>query len=143
MEQKVKYNSVLILGTSEKVRVFRFLRHFHLNIDIIDQYDFRELNYKLIITDRQNLDSISNFDGLIFNIEDKEHNFSTIKNTVNLVMNFKYNQDLIEQFINNSKWNFYYKSVEKSNVKFIYDLFSTCNSYNKIVSSEIKFHKIE
>ena len=86
MEQKVKYISVLVLGTSEKVKVFRFLSH--LNIDILDKYDYRELNYKLIITDRQNLNSIY-LDGLIFNIEDKEDNFSTIKNTVNLVMNFK------------------------------------------------------
>ena len=111
-------------------------------IDIIDKYDFRELNYNLIITDRQNLDSISNFDGLIFNIEDKEDNFSTIKNLVNLVSLYDIIL-IVQQFINNPKWNFYYKSVEKSNVKFIYDLFSTCNSYNKIVSSEIKFHKIE
>jgi len=143
MEETPVDISVLILGTSEKVKVFRFLKHYHLNIDFIDKYDDRQLNYELIITDRQNLDSISIFDGLIFNIEDRDNNFSTKKNLVNLVMNFKYNEDLIQQFIVNPKWNFYYNSVEKSKVKFIYELFSTCNSYNKIKSKEIKFHKIE
>lgn len=141
----MKIISVLIIGTSDSLKVFRFLKHYHMTLDIIDEYDGRNLDYNLIVTNNTFLDSISKYDGLIFNVSMDSNDFSVRKNLVNLVLNFKYNDkdDLIQLFINNPKWNFYYDSLEKSKVKFIYELFSTCNSYYKIKSKEIKFHKIE
>ena len=136
---------VLIIGNKDYLKVFRFLKHFHMQIDILDEYDGRELDYKLIVTDNTFLDCLENHTGLVFNVSINSNDFSVKKNVANIVLNFKYINDdeLIQQFIKNPKWNFYYKSIEKSKVKFIYELFSTCNSYNKIESSEIKFHKIE
>ena len=141
----MKIISVLIIGTSDSLKVFRFLKHYHMTLDIIDEYDGRELEYNLIITSNTFLDSISHYDGLIFNVSMNSNDFSVRKNLVNLVFNFKYNDEdeLIQLFINNPKWNFYYDSVDKSKVKFIYELFATCNTYYKIYSKEIKFHKIE
>lgn len=141
----MKIISVLIIGKSDYLKVFRFLKHYHMTIDIIDDYDGRNLDYNLIVTSNTFLDSISKYDGLIFNVSLDSNGFSVRKNLVNLVLNFKYNNDdeLIQLFINNPKWNFYYDSLEKSKVKFIYELLSTCNSYYKICSKEIKFHKIE
>ena len=135
--------NLLILGNVEIVKVFRYLGHFHMNIDCKDYYDNNsELNYDLIITNQEHLDSIVNFEGLIFNVTE-ENDYSTKKNLANIVLNFKSNQILDKQFIENPKWNFYYKSIDKTKVKFIYDLFTTCEAYNKIQSREIKFHKIE
>ena len=141
----MKIISVLIIGESDYLKVFRFLKHYHMTIDIIDEYDGRDLAYNLIVTSNTFLDSISHYEGLIFNVSMDSNDFSVRKNLVNLVLNFKYNDEdeLIQLFINNPKWNFYYNSVEKSKVKFIYELFSTCNTYYKIYSKEIKFHKIE
>ena len=133
--------SILILGDNEFVKLFRFLKHFHMILDSKSTYDNK--NYDLIITDNTHLESITNFEGLVFNICEDISHFSTKKNHANLVFNFKYNTNLIQQFIKNPKWNFYYTSIEKSKVKFIYELFATCQSYNKIQSNEIKFHKIE
>jgi|TARA_Y100000389_G_C17343092_1_gene454422 hypothetical protein len=136
---------VLIHGNRDYIKVFRFLKHYHMDIDYLDEYDGRELDYNLIITNNTFLDSLKNYNGLIFNVSINGNDFSVKKNVANLVLNFKYNNEdeLIQQFIKNPKWNFYYNSIEKSNVKFIYELLSTCNSYNKIEYDEIKFYKIE
>tara|TARA_B100000123_G_C25641180_1_gene388891 strand:- start:332 stop:754 length:423 start_codon:yes stop_codon:yes gene_type:complete len=139
--------NILILGNSEILLLFRYLRHFLINIDILKEYDGSDLSkYELIITDNTNLKNLENSQiRLIFNVVENLDNLSTNKNLVNLFLTFDHKnpeKDLISQFIDNPKWNFYYDSCEKSNVKLIYDLFSECKEYNKIKSNEIKFHKI-
>ena len=102
--------------------------------------------YELVITDNTYLKNLENAQtNLIFNVVEKLDNPGTKKNLVNLFLTFDYKnpeKDLISQFIDNPKWNFYYDSCDKSNVKLIYDIFSECHEYNKIKSKEIKFHKI-
>ena len=139
--------NILILGNSEILLLFRYLRHFLINIDILKEYDGSDLSkYELIITDNTNLKNLENSQiRLIFNVVENLDNLSTNKNLVNLFLTFDHKnpeKDLISQFIDNPKWNFYYDSCEKSNVKLIYDLFSECRECNKIKSNEIKFHKI-
>lgn len=139
--------NILILGNDSTLLLFKYLKHFENTIDILENYDGSDLsNYELVITDNTNLNKLENAQtNLIFNVVEKLDNLSTKKNLVNLFLTFDYKnlkKDLISQFIDNPKWNFYYDSCEKNNVKLIYDLFSECNEYNKIKSKEIKFHKI-
>ena len=139
--------NILILGNTEILLLFKYLKHFENTIDILENYDGSDLsNYELVITDNTNLNKLENAQtNLIFNVVEKLDNLSTKKNLVNLFLTFDYKnpeKDLISQFIDNPKWNFYYDSCEKSNVKLIYDLFTECKEYNKIKSKEIKFHKI-
>jgi len=139
--------NILILGNSEILLLFRYLRHFLINIDILEDYDGSDLSkYELVITDNTNLKNLENNQiKLIFNVVEKLDKLSTKKNLVNLFLTFDYKnlkKDLISQFIDNPKWNFYYNSCDKSNVKLIYDLFSECRECNKIKSNEIKFYKI-
>lgn len=112
-----------------------------MNIDYLDSYTNQDLSkYKIVITSFKYLKSIENVDiKLILSVVEDE-TCSNRKNLVNLVFNFK--QDMIKEFISIPKWNFYYRSVDKANVKFIYDLFRDCYEYNKIESKDIKFHKI-
>lgn len=139
--------NILILGNTETLLLFKYLKHFENTIDILINYDGSDLsNYDLVITNNINLKNLENAQtNLIFNVVEKLDNLSTKKNLVNLFLTFDYKnlkKDLISQFIDNPKWNFYYNSCDKSNVKLIYDLFSECHEYNKIKSKEIKFHKI-
>ena len=139
--------NILILGNSKILLLFRYLRHFLINIDILEDYDGSDLSkYELVITDNTNLKNLENSQiKLIFNVVEKLDNLSKKKNLVNLFLTFDYKnlkKDLISQFIDNPKWKFYYDSCDKSNVKLIYDLFSECKEYNKIKSNEIKFYKI-
>ncbi len=139
--------NILILGNSKILLLFKYLRHFLINIDILEDYDGSDLSkYELVITDNTNLKNLENSQiKLIFNVVEKLDNLSTKKNLVNLFLTFDYKnlkKDLISQFIDNPKWKFYYDSCDKSNVKLIYDLFSECREYNKIKSNEIKFYKI-
>ena len=137
---------ILIIGNN--LNNFLLLKHFKNSIQIIKDFDHRPLDmYDLIITNPANVDKISFCEKLIFNVIDNLNELNTTKNIVNLLIKYNYNysrtqDDLIAQFIKNDKWNFYYKSCEKHNVKFIYDLFTECHKYNKIISKEIKFHKI-
>ena len=59
---------VLIHGNRDYIKVFRFLKHYHMDIDYLDEYDGRELDYNLIITNNTFLDSLKNYNGLIFNV---------------------------------------------------------------------------
>ncbi len=139
--------NILILGNTETLLLFKYLKHFENTIDILINYDGSDLsNYDLVITNNINLKNLENTQtNLIFNVVEKLDNLSTKKNLVNLFLTFDYKnlkKDLISQFIDNPKWNFYYDSCDKSNVKLIYDIFTECSKYNKIKSKEIKFHKI-
>jgi len=133
--------NILILGIEDEIKIFRFLKHFNMNIDYLNNYKNQDLSkYNLVITSYKYLDSIENVDvELILSVVEDE-TFSNRKNLVNIVFNFK--QDMIREFIKTEKWNFYYRSVDKGNVKFIYDLFRDCYEYKKIESKDIKFHKI-
>ena len=133
--------NILILGNEEKLKIFRFLKHYHMNIDYLDTYTNQKLSiYDMVITSSKYLESIRNIEiELILNIMEDEE-CSNRKNLINLNMNL--GDDIIKEFINYEKWIFYYNSLAKSKVKFIYDLFSTCQEYNKIKSKDIKFHKI-
>lgn len=140
MKTELMYTNLLVLGNTELLNLFRFLKHFHMNIDFLDEYN--KSDYELIITTSKYFSQLSNYEGLIFNIIAEPDNFITNKNVVNLFLNFDFEKDLINQFINNKLWVFYYKSVEKQYVKFIYDLFNICSQYNKIQFRDVKFHKI-
>ena len=139
--------NILILGNDSTLLLFKYLKHFENTITVLTNYDSLDLsNYDLVITNTMHLNKLENIQtNLIFNVVEKLDNLSTKKNLVNLFLTFDYKnpeKDLISQFIDNPKWNFYYDSCEKSNVKLIYDLFTECKEYNKIKSKEIKFHKI-
>ena len=136
------YTNVLIYGNSRILNLFNLLKHFHMNIFNQDNFN-QKINFDLVITNPEHIDLFSNYHGLVFNVVTDNKNFNTKKNVVNLYLEFDPNQDSINQFIENKIWNFYYKSVEKHNVKFIYDLFSVCSEYHKIRYREVKFHKIE
>ena len=132
---------ILILGVEDEIKIFKLLKHYNMNIDYLDCYENQDLSkYKMVITSFKYLKSIENVDiELILSVVEDE-TCSNRKNLVNVVFNFK--QDMIKEFIKTEKWNFYYSSVDKANVKFIYDLFRDCYDYNKIESKDIKFHKI-
>lgn len=131
---------ILILGVEDQIKIFNLLKHFNMNIDYLDYYEKQDLSkYKMVITSFKYLKSIENVDILILSVVEDE-TCSNRKNLVNVVFNFK--QDMIKEFIKTEKWNFYYRSVDKANVKFIYDLFRDCYEYKKIESKDIKFHKI-
>lgn len=139
--------NILILGNTDILLLFKYLKHFENTIDIFEEYEGLDLSkYEFVITDSNYIKKLDNCQTkLIFNVVEKLDNLSTKKNLVNLFLNFDHKnpeKDLIRQFIENPKWNFYYDSCDKSNVKLIYDLFTECHEYNKIKSKEIKFHKI-
>ncbi len=139
--------NILILGNDSTLLLFKYLKHFENTITVLTNCDSTNLsNYDLVITNTMYLNKLENIQtNLIFNVVEKLDNLSTKKNLVNLFLTFDYKnlkKDLISQFIDNPKWNFYYDSCDKSNVKLIYDIFSECHEYNKIKSKEIKFHKI-
>lgn len=133
--------NILILGVEDEIKIFKLLKHFNMSIDYLDCYEKQDLSkYKMVITSFKYLKSIENVDiDLILSVVEDEI-CSNRKNLVNIVFNFK--QDMIKEFIKTEKWNFYYRSVDKANVKFIYDLFRDCYEYKKIESKDIKFHKI-
>lgn len=135
--------NILILGIEDEIKIFRFLKHFNMNIDYLNNYKNQDLSkYNLVITSYKYLDSIKNVDiELIFSIG-AEKTYSSRKNLVNIVFNFKQDEDMVKEFIKTEKWNFYYRSVDKEKVRFIYDLFRDCYEYKKIYSKDIKFHKI-
>ena len=100
--------NILILGNSEILLLFRYLRHFLINIDILEDYDGSDLSkYELVITDNTNLKNLENNQiKLIFNVVEKLDKLSTKKNLVNLFLTFDYKnlkKDLISQFIDNPK----------------------------------------
>ena len=139
--------NILILGNTDILLLFKYLKHFENTIDIFEEYEGLDLSkYEFVITDSNYIKKLDNCQTkLIFNVVENLENLCIKKNYVNLFLTFDHKnpeQDLIRQFIENPKWNFYYNSCDKSNVKLIYDLFSECNEYNKIKSKEIKFHKI-
>ena len=142
--------NILILGTDEILNLFTLLKHFQNNINHVTNFDskFYWEQYHLIITDSFHLTIIDEqYEGIIFNVVTSTDNLSTRDNVVNLLMNFNFDyktacDDLINQFIKNKRWNFYYRTCHKAKVKFIYDLFSQCEEYNKIHSKEVKFYKI-
>ena len=142
--------NILILGQDDILKYFTLLKHFENTINHLVNFDSNiNINqYNLIITDNSHLAIINeSYTGIIFNIVESLDNLSTRGNLVNLFMNFNFDyktisNDLIRQFIENPKWDFYYRTCEKANVKIIYDLFSQCYEYEKIKSKEIKFHKI-
>ena len=142
--------NILILGHDDILKYFTLLKHFENTINHLVNFDsnINLKQYNLIITDNSHLEIINEpFKGIIFNIVESLDNLSTRSNLVNLFMNFNFDyknisNDLTRQFIENPKWDFYYRTCEKANVKIIYDIFSECYEYQKIKSKEIKFHKI-
>ena len=43
--------NILILGNEEKLKIFRFLKHYHMNIDYLDTYANQKLSiYDMVIT---------------------------------------------------------------------------------------------
>ena len=146
--------NILILGNDEVLLNFKLLKNFRNTIITIDSYNYDDLSYSslsiydLVITNNSHLESIENCNvNLIFNVVDNLNKISIRNNLVNLFLDFDHdykdsNNDIIQQFIKNSQWNFYYNSCEKHNVKFIHELITECYKFNKIKYKEIKFHKI-
>ena len=142
--------NILILGHDEILKHFTLLKHFNNTINHQVNFDsnINLKQYNLIITNNSHLEIINeSYTGIIFNIVESLDNLSTRSNLVNLFMIFNFNyktisNDLTRQFIETPKWNFYYRTCEKANVKIIYDLFSECYEYEKIKSKEVNFYKI-
>ena len=145
---------IIILGNDEVLLNFKYLKHYRNTILTLDSYNYTDLSYPslslydLVITNNSHLDSIKDCNvNLIFNVLDNLDKVVKIKNVVNLFLEFDYNfkdsnNDIIQQFIKNPQWDFYYNSCEKHNVKFIHELITECYKFNKIKYKEIQFHKI-
>ena len=142
MNSQYKDINILILGNEANLKVFGFLKHFHLFIFCLDKYENQDLSrYDLIITNSKNLKNIQN-DALIFNVVENTEQFSCRRNTANIIFENDKINNLTNKFIGNNEWIFYYSSIDKTNVNFINNLFTICYTYKKIKSHIINFIKI-